>query len=68
MVDYPDASLVKLLNKYCLKKSAKREVERNKQKKPRVVTVEQKRMNRLGIFDKKVTSLRDQAEILDMQL
>ena len=68
MVDYPDVSLVTVLRKYSQKKAGGRQVPNTRDKKERVVSVGQKRANRLAMFDKKVTSLQDQAEILDLQL
>lgn len=43
-------------------------VERQKKEKEVIISVSKKRTNRLAIFDKKVTSLDNQAEILGMKL
>jgi hypothetical protein len=33
-----------------------------------LISLEKKRMNRLGLYDKKITTIENQAEIIDLKL
>ena len=41
---------------------------KREEKKEKLVSLEKKRINRMGIFDKKVKSLENQMEIMDTKL
>jgi len=43
-------------------------IEREGKQKTALISIEKKRMNRLGIYDKKVTAIENQAEIIDLKL
>jgi len=62
--------LVDLLDKYRQKKiqMKKSTIEREGKQKTALISIEKKRMNRLGIYDKKVTAIGNQAEIIDLKL
>lgn len=69
MIDHTEMSMVTILDKYCEKKITTRSKEKEEEKaKEVIISTNKKRMNRLGIFDKKVNSIDNQVEILDMKL
>ena len=43
-------------------------IEREGKQKTALISIEKKRMNRLVIYDKKVTAIGNQAEIIDLKL
>jgi hypothetical protein len=70
MIEDHNLELVDLLNKYRRKKIQMKQEENKKNSKKReaLISLEKKRLNRFSIFDKKVTAIENQAEIIDLKL
>lgn len=53
--------MVSLIEKYCIKKSENFQQEQKQEIKEVIITKNKKIMNRLGIFDKKISTMDNQA-------
>ena len=60
MIDHVEISLVQTIKKYCMKKMVGNVIVDRKEKKEKLVSTGKKRMNRMGLFDKKLASLENQ--------
>lgn len=60
--------MVSILNKYSRKKNTKVVLNETLTAPEPIISISKKRSNRLAIFDKKMSSIENQAEIIDMKL